>query len=122
MAEGFTPAGAGTVLDALVAAYPWIKPHIGAPGASGTANPAVETTRKQATWNAAGSDGVVENSNEMVWVGVAATEDWTHFSAHSASAAGSVGFTGTFTANPLTSGDTMTVAAGDVTVSVTLAS
>ena len=31
MAEGFGSAGANTALDALVAAYPWIKLHTGAP-------------------------------------------------------------------------------------------
>lgn len=122
MTTGFTPTGAGTALDALAAAYRWIKPHIGSPGAAGASNPAVETTRKQVTWNATGADGIVDNSADLVWTNVAASEDWTHFSAHSAATDGTCGFTGTITANPVSSGDTMTIAAGGLTVSVTLAS
>ena len=34
MAEGFGSAGANTALDAMVAAYPWIKLHTAAPGAA----------------------------------------------------------------------------------------
>lgn len=121
MAEGFGSAGANTALDALVAAYPWIKLHTAAPGAAGTANAATETTRKQATWNAA-SGGVVTNSGALTWTNIAGSQDATHFSAWSASTAGTFGFSGTITANPYTAGDTYTVAIGALTVSVTLAS
>jgi hypothetical protein len=122
MAEGLTPSGAATALEALAAAYPWIKPHIGAPGAAATANAAVETTRKQAAWNSTGVDGIIDNSAQVQWTNVAASEDWTHFSAWTAATAGTCGFTGTITMNPLTAGDTVTVAAGALTASVTLAS
>lgn len=122
MAEGFLPAGAGTALDALAAAYPWVEMHIGAPGAAGSSNTAAETTRKQATWNATGVDGIIENSNQLQWTNVAGSEDWTHFVACSASSAGTRGFSGTITANALTAGDTATIAAGGLTASVTLAS
>lgn len=122
MARGFCPAGAGTALDALVAAYPWVKLHVGDPGASAASNAATETTRKQATWNATGSDGIVENSNAFSWTSIAGSQDATDFSAWTASTAGSPGFTGTITANAYTAGDTYSVAIGAVTVSVTLAS
>jgi hypothetical protein len=122
MAQGWGPSGAGTALDALVAAYPWIQLHVGAPGAAGTANPATETTRKQATWNATGTDGVVENSNALTWTSIAGSEDATHFTAKSASSAGNFGFSGNITANPYVAGDTYSVAIGALTVSVTLAS
>lgn len=121
MAEGFGSAGANTALDALVAAYPWIKLHTGAPGAAGTANAATETTRKQATW-AAASGGSVANSNALTWTNIAGSEDATHFSAWSASSAGTFGFSGTITANPYTAGDTYTVAIAALTASLTLAS
>lgn len=121
MAEGFGSAGANTALSALVAAYPWIKPHVGAPGAAGTANAATETTRKQATWNSP-SGGAVTNSADIVWTSVAGSEDYTHFTAWSASTAGTFGFSGTVTANPVVTGDTLTITAGSLTVSVPLAS
>lgn len=122
MATGFLPAGAATALDALLAAYPWVKPHIGSPGAAGTSNSAVETTRKQASWVATGVDGTAENSAQIQWTNVAASEDWTHVTGWSAVSGGTVGWSGTVTANPLTAGDTATIAAGAITVSVTLAS
>lgn len=122
MAEGWGPNGSGTALDALVAAYPWIKLHTAAPGAAGTSNPATETTRKQASWNATGTDGIVENSGALTWTNIAGSQDATHFTAWSASSAGNFGFSGTITANAYTAGDTYSVAAGALTVSVTLAS
>lgn len=122
MAEGWLPAGAGTALDALVAAYSWGKLHVGAPGAAGTSNPATETTRKQFTWNATGVDGIVENSNAVSWTSIAGSEDATHMTFWTLSAAGSVGMSGVVTANAYTAGDTLSVAIGAVVVSVPLAS
>jgi hypothetical protein len=122
MADGWLPAGAGTALDALVAAYPWAKLHVGAPGTAGTSNPATETTRKQFAFNATGSDGIVENSGAVSWTNIAGSEDATDFTLWTASTAGSVGASGTITANAYVAGDTVTVAASALTVSVTLAS
>lgn len=121
MAEGFGAAGANTALDALLAAYPWIKLHVGAPGSAGTANAATETTRKQASWNAAAA-GASSNSGALTWTNVAGSEDFTHFTAWTASTNGTFGFSGTVTANAVTAGDTFTIAAGDLDVSATLAS
>lgn len=123
MANGWGPSGAGTALDALVAAYQWIKLHVGAPGAAGTANPATETTRKQVTsWNATGTDGIVENVTAVSWTAIAGSEDATAFTAWTANAAGNFGFSGAITANAYVAGDTYSVAAGALTASVTLAS
>lgn len=122
MADGWGPNGAGTALDALVAGYPWIKLHTAAPGAAGTTAAATETTRKQVTWNATGTDGIVENSGAISWTSIAGSQDATDFSAWSASAAGNFGFSGTVTANAYVAGDTLSVAAGAIVVSVTLAS
>lgn len=121
MATGLGSAGANTALDALVAAYPWIKLHIGDPGAAGTSNAAVETTRKQASWDAAAS-GATANSGALTWTNVAGSEDYTHFTAWTASTAGTFGFSGTVTANAVTAADTFTIGAGDLDVSLTLAS
>lgn len=121
MAEGLGTAGANTALDALVASYSWIKLHTAAPGAAGTTSAATETTRKQATW-AAASGGSVANSNALTWTAISGSQDATHFSAWSASTAGTFGFSGTITANAYTAGDTYTVAIGALTASFTLAS
>lgn len=120
MATGWGPAGAGTALDAARAVYVWIKPHIGEPGAAGTANPATETTRQQVTWGTV-TNGVFSNSAPLTWTNVTGSEDWTHFSAWSASTAGNFGFSGTIAANPVVTGDTLTFAVGALTTSVTLA-
>lgn len=121
MATGFGSAGANTALDALAAAYPWIKLHIGDPGSAGTSNAATETTRKQATW-AAASGGSVANSAALTWTNIAGSQDATHFTAWTASSAGTFGFSGTITANAYVAGDTYEVAIGALTASVTLAS
>lgn len=122
MADGWLPAGAGTALDALVAAYPWLKLHTGAPGSAGTSNPATETSRKQVTWNSTGSDGIVENSGSVSWTSISGSEDATDGTFWTASTAGSAGFSGAITANPYTAGDTVSFAAGAITAQVTLAS
>jgi len=121
MAEGLSAAAANSLLDTLLAAYPWVKLHIGAPGASATANAATNTTRKQATW-AASSGGASSNATALSWTNVAGSEDYTHFSAWTASTAGSFGFSGTVTANAVTAGDDFTVAIGDLDVALTIAS
>lgn len=121
MATSWGPTAGNAALDALLAAYPWIKLHVGAPGASGTSNPATETTRKQATWTSAAA-GAAANSNLLQWTNVAASEDYTHFTAWTASTAGTFGFSGTVTANAVTIGDTFEIAIGDLDVTLTLAS
>lgn len=121
MAEGFGAAGANTALDAVLAAYPWIKLHIGAPGANGTSNAAVETTRKQATMGSA-SGGSATNSVALTWTGVAGSEDYTHVSGHSASSGGNFGWSGTITANAVSEADNFTINVGGMTVSLPLAS
>jgi len=121
MPEGLTSSGANTALDAVLAAHTWVKLHVGAPGAAGTANPATETTRKQATWQAAAS-GASQNTNAMSWSAVAGSEDFTHFSVWTASTGGTCGLTGQITANPVVAGDNFAIAVGDLDVSFPLAS
>lgn len=122
MAEGLTTAGANTALDAVLAAYPWIKLHIGAPGAAGAGNAAAETTRKQAAFGAASSNAAT-NSGTLTWTTVAGSEDYTHYSGWTASTAGTCGHTGTVTANAVSAGDTFTVSVGGLSTSIaTLAS
>ena len=121
MATGLGSAGANTALNALVAAYPWVKLHVGDPGAAGTSNAAAETTRKQVDWNAA-SGGSITNSADETWSPYGASEDPTHFTLWTASTAGTFGMSGTITSDALVSGNTATLAAGAMTLSFTLAS
>lgn len=121
MAEGWSATAGNHALDTELAIYTWVKLHVGAPGSAGTSNPATETTRKQATW-ASASGGASSNTGALTWTSVAGTEDYTHFTVWTASSAGTFGFSGTVTANAVVTGDTFTIPAGDLDVSLTLAS
>ena len=121
MAVGFSVAAANTHLDNQATNYPWIKLHVGDPGASGTANAATETTRKQATWSAA-SAAAKTTSADLVWTGVAGTEDYTHVSMWTASTGGSFGGSGTVTANAVTTADSFTLPAGELDMTLPVAS
>lgn len=121
MAVGLSTTAANSLLDSLGTSYTWVKLHVGDPGAAGTSNPAGNTTRQQATWGSA-SGAVKSNTNTITWTGVSTSEDYTHFSAWSASSAGTFGFSGTITANAVTSGDNFTIAIGDLDVSLAVAS
>lgn len=121
MATGFSTAGANTHLDNEGTAYPWVKLHVGSPGAAGTTNAAVETNRKQATWGSASSASKTTTA-DLVWTSVAGTEQYTHFSLWSASTAGNFGGSGTITANAVTAGDTFTIPTGSLTLTLPVAS
>lgn len=120
MAVGLAPGVANAFLDALTNASDytaptacWIKLHVGDPGAAGTSNPATETTRKQLSTGAA-SGGATSSDGALTWTSVAGSEDYTHYSAWTASTAGTFLFSGTVTANAVTAGDTFTIPTGDV--------
>ena len=127
MAEGFSAATAANILDAMCNATSWsvadvwIQLHIGAPGSAGTASPAVETSRRQASFSAA-SSGTITNDAALTWSGVAASEDYSHYSAWTASTVGTFLFSGTITANAVTNGDTFTIPVGEFDLSIPTAS
>lgn len=121
MAEGWSSTTGNAALDTLLGTYRWIKMHTGAPGASAASNAAGNTTRKQATFGSAAS-GAATTTGALTWTNVSTSEDYTHFSAWSAESGGTFGFSGTVTANAVTAGDTFEIAAGDLDVSLTLAS
>lgn len=117
MTAGISMTEANEALDAWLATYTWIKLHIGDPGAAGAGNPALNATRQQATWGTAAS-GLKSNTNVIDWVSVSNNEDYTYLSFWTASTAGVFGGSGPITANPVTTGDTFRIAAGDIDVSV----
>lgn len=127
MAVGWASATAASILDALgnatawSVATPYIKLHVGDPGAAGTANAATETTRKLVSFGAA-SGGAISNDAALTWTAVAGSEDYTHFSLWDASTAGNFLASGTVTANAVTAGDTFTIPIGDLDLTLSVAS
>lgn len=121
MATGWATTAANSALNTLLATYPWVKLHIGDPGPTMTANPAVETTRQQVSV-AAAAGGSIANSGVFTWTNVAATEQYTHFTAWTLAAGGSPGLSGTVTCDPATAGDTVSVAIAALVASLTVAS
>lgn len=129
MATGLSATVANAILDALCRSVTWSEPaefwvklHNGDPGASGTANASGETTRKQITFSAA-SGGAITNSGAVSWTSYPnSTDDITHVSFWDASTAGN--FLGSdalaATRSPDT-GDTVTLSAGELDLSLTVA-
>ena len=127
MATGISSYLANSWLDALGNATafsvttPYVKLHVGDPGANGTANPATETTRKAVSFGVA-SAGALASDADVSWTNIAGSEDATHFTAWDNLSAGSFLFSGTITGNAYTAGDTYTSSSGGLTVSLTVAS
>jgi hypothetical protein len=103
MADNLSPTGADAALNAWGTNAQYIKLHIGAPGAAGTANPSTVTTRESVTWGSA-SGGVLTASNSPEWTNWAGTngEDVTDISFWDSPTTGN--FQGSM---PLASGATM---------------
>lgn len=129
MAVGLAAATANSILNALCRSTAWTEPdevwiklHTGDPGSAGTSNAATETDRIQATFGTNASGGAISNTAALEWTTVAGTEDYTHFSAWTASTAGTFLFSGTVTANAVVTGDTFTIPIGDLDISLGIAS
>lgn len=126
MAVGIAVATLNAWLDALCrsVAYSdpaefWVKLHTADPGASGASAAATETTRKQATFSAAAS-GAITTSGPLTWTNVAAAETYSHVSYWDASAAGNfLGSAALAASKTVAVGDTFTIAAGDIDLSIT---
>lgn len=127
MATGLSAYLANKFLDAVgnATAYSasnvYVKLHVGDPGATGTANPATETTRKEVTFSAA-STGSISSDADVIWTNIAGSQDATYFTAWDNLTTGNFLFSGTVTGNAYTAGDTYTIASGSLTASLTVAS
>lgn len=132
MATGFSAAVANDILDAVgnngsLSTLPitelWIQLHTGDPGADGTANVAGNATRKLASFGAA-SGGAMANDAALTWSTseVDTSEDYTHWSGHTASTSGTFIVSGTVTANAVTSGDQFEIPTGDLDLTLSVAS
>lgn len=129
MAEGLAVGVANAILNALFRSTPWVEPdevwaqlHVGAPGAAGTANVAVEAVRIQGTFGTNAASGAISNTAALVWTGVTGAEDYTHITLWSASASGTFLCSGTMTANAVLIGDTFTIPIGDLDATFPVAS
>ena len=127
MATGISNYLANAWLDALgnatafSVATPYVKLHIGDPGANGTANAATEITRKAVSFSAA-SAGALASDADVTWTNILGSQDATHFTAWDNLLVGNFLFSGTITGNAYTAGDTYTISSGALTVSLTVAS
>jgi hypothetical protein len=127
MATGISSYLANSWLDALgnatafSVATPYVKLHIGDPGANGTGNPATETTRKAVSFGASAA-GALASDADVTWTNIAGSQDATHFTAWDNLSAGNFLFSGTITGNAYTAGDTYTISSAALTVSLTVAS
>lgn len=125
MAFGLAAAQANAILDALCRSVTYTDPvafyvklHTGDPGAAGTAFAAGETTRKLATFSAAAA-GATTTSAALTWTSVSTTETYSHVSFWDDVAAGSfLGSDNLNVARSVTAGDTFTIAAGALSVSI----
>lgn len=94
----------------------YLKLHTGAPGEAGTSNAATETTRQEATFDAA-SGGVVALSATVSWTDVSTTETITHVSGWDNSTAGNHLFNAALASSvALTAGDDLDITALTITV------
>ena len=125
MTTGLASGIANSVLNALCRAVAWTEPaafyvklHTGDPGSAGTSNAASEATRQAVTFSAA-SGGAITNSADVVWADVSDPETYSHVSFWSASSAGTfLGSDDLATARAVLAGDTFTIAAGDLDLSI----
>ena len=103
---------------ALQKANRYAKLHIGNPGEACTANAATETTRKSIT-GAAASGGTFTSTNDLVWASLPADETFTHVSIWDHVSAGNALIYGALS-TPISklTGETLTIAAGDLFVTV----
>lgn len=124
MAVGLSSALAAEILDALGNASAtsilpvsefWIQLHVGDPGAAGTANVAGNDTRKQVSYGAA-SGGTMASDADVEWSAgeVDTTEEYTHWSAWTASTAGTFLCSGTVSNGSVTAGNEFRLPSGDI--------
>jgi len=126
MTVGLASAFANSVLDALGNAANitaptafWVKLHLGDPGAAGAGNPAVETTRQQASFSAAAA-GAMTTDADITWTNVSTSETYSHVSFWDASTAGTfLGSDDLTTPRAVTAGDNFTIATGDLDLAIT---
>lgn len=102
----------------------WIQLHTADPGGAGTTAVAGNATRKDLRAAcAAAASGALTSDVAITWTSgeVDTSEDYTHWSAWTASTAGTFLCSGTMTANAVTIGDEFTIPVGDFDASLATA-
>src|SRR5574342_290417 len=126
MATGLSSTVANAILDAYCRSVAWTEPaefwvklHVGDPGSAGPANAATETARKQITFSPA-SGGTITNSATVQWLAYpVGTDTISHVSFWDASTGGTfIGSDGLATNRTPGAGDTVTLTAGDLDLSL----
>jgi hypothetical protein len=114
MAVGLAASFANSILEVYrntavsAVATPFVKLHIGDPGAAGTTNPSALTTRNAVTWSAA-SAGSMSLSTLGAFT-MTASETISHISIWTASTAGTFLQSAALTASvPVINGSTLTI-------------
>ncbi len=98
----------------------YVKLHLGAPGAAGTTNAAVNATRQQGTFATAAASGSISNTALITWTNVSTTETYTAISLWDASSAGNCLWIGDLTASKaVNAGDTFEFGIGNLTFTLT---
>jgi hypothetical protein len=122
----FSDLVANSWLDAVARAVSyseaefWVKLHLGDPGSAGTANAAVETTRKQVTFGAAATSRAISNTAAVEWTNVSTTETYTWVSFWDASTGGNfLGRDDLSSSAAVTAGDTFRIPIGDLDLTIT---
>jgi len=114
--------GEELILNSIFDTIPlWVKLHIGNPGEDCTANPAVETSRQSLTnAPAVNPGGTFTSVNDLVWVNVAATEDYTFVSIWDTvgPAGGNPYWYGPVINGSVVAGSTFTISTGDLVVTL----
>lgn len=121
MALGLAAASINTSLDTIfgTSSNVFVKLHLGDPGAAGTANAAVNTTRAAVQFAAAASSSKASNS-DAAWTSVSTTETYTHISIWSTvgPAGGTFLGSGTVSGGAVTAGNDFKIASGSLTASI----
>jgi hypothetical protein len=99
----------------------WVQLHVGDPGVNGSANPAVETARKVVSFGVASGGSIVSDA-DVSWVNIDGSQDATFFSVWDADVSGNFLFSGAIVAASYQAGDTYTIPAGSLSVSLTVVS
>lgn len=133
MAVGLSTTFAHEIINAYVNAAAvsilpvtavWIQLHNTDPGAAGTTGigGGGDIPRKQASFGAPASGQAVTDT-DLNWTTteVDVSEDFTHWTAWTASTGGTFLQSGTVTANAVVAGDAFTIPAGDLAISFTVA-
>ena len=129
MADNISAAVANAVLGLMLNGTSWpgyaatyVQLHTGAPGAAGTTNVAGNNVRQAAGAFNTPASGATTNSAPVNWSSVSTSETYSHVSLWSAASGGGFIASGSITAGAILVGQTFTIPAGGLSVTLPVAS